>query len=68
MVNIYTDAMFMIHAKPSRVFSFLVTLFYMVFSYEFYKCRCHLAAIDYTKHMDRPVAYDKVRNRSVSNH
>ncbi|KAH3773512.1 hypothetical protein DPMN_174874 [Dreissena polymorpha] len=32
------------------------------FSYAVYRCRCQLAAMDYSKHLNRPVLLDKEGN------
>lgn len=36
--------------------------FSLYLSFEAYKCRCFLAAIDYSKHMERETARDKKGN------
>lgn len=39
-----------------------VFLLFISYSFEAYKCRCFLAAIDYSKHIERETARDKKGN------
>lgn len=44
------------------IFTLQYFLLFISYSFEAYKCRCFLAAIDYSKHIERETARDKTGN------